>query len=189
MKTKHLILALLITMTTASIVTYCVADDIIEHGEHRKESTKKKHKNDHAEGRAEQAQNAVYETSCGSCHWAYAPQLLPKKSWEKTLASLGEHFGSAVHLTEQDQRAVSSFLLSNAADVSSSELGRKITRNLGGAAPSRVTETSYIQKKHHEIGLEIFARQSVGGMANCIACHPGAASLDFEDDRVQIPAN
>jgi hypothetical protein len=28
----------------------------------------------------------------------------------------------------------------------------------------------------------------VGGLANCIACHPGATDLDFEDDRVRIPA-
>jgi cytochrome c5 len=189
MKSKHLILALLIATTAVSMVVHCVADDTIEHGEHRRESTGKKHRNSHAGDQTEQARNAVYEATCGSCHWAYPPQLLPKKSWEKTLASLGDHFGSAVQLSEQDQRTTSSYLLNNAADVSSSEVGRKIKRSLGGASPTRVTEVPYVQRKHHEISPEIFARQSVDGMANCIACHPGAASLDFEDDRVQIPAD
>lgn len=189
MKSKSLIIFLFITITAVSIFAYCVAEDTIEHDEHRRESTEKKHRNSHTGGQTKQARNAAYEAICGSCHWAYPPQLLPKKSWEKTLSSLEDHFGNAVQISEQNQRTASSYLLNNAADVSSSEVGRKIHRSLDGESPTRVTEVPYVQRKHHEISPEIFARQSIGGMANCIACHPEAASLDFEDDRVQIPAN
>lgn len=134
------------------------------------------------------AVNAAYAAACGGCHFVYPAQLLPKKSWEKTLASLGDHFGAEVKLSERDRRAVAGYLLGNAADATRSEVGRKVARSLGGAAPMRVLEVPYIQRKHREIAPEVLARKGVGGLANCAACHPGAAGLDFEDDRVRIPA-
>jgi len=130
----------------------------------------------------------AYEAACGSCHWAYTPQLLPKKSWENTLASLGAHFGSEVALSEQEKAAVRGYLLNNAADASDMKIGRKVMHSLGGGTPSRVVGVPYIQRKHRKLAPEVFARKGVGGMANCIACHPDAANLDFEDDRVRIPA-
>jgi hypothetical protein len=105
------------------------------------------------------------------------------------VGSLGDHFGNVVVLTEQDKAVVREYLLGSAADVSSSELGRKVTHSLGGATPSRVVEVPYIQRKHRKIASAVLARKGVGGLANCTACHPGAARLDFDDDSVRIPAN
>lgn len=188
MKTKHLILVLLLAVAIVSMAVYCVADDRGGHDEHRRESKGGKHGSRHAEAPAVPARNAAYEAACGSCHWAYAPQLLPKKSWENTLATLGAHFGSEVALSEQEKAAVRGYLLNNAADASDMKIGRKVMHSLGGATPSRVVEVPYIQRKHRKLASEVFARKGVGGMANCIACHPGAASLDFDDDSVRIPA-
>ncbi|MGE4265718.1 MAG: diheme cytochrome c [Desulfovibrio sp.] len=188
MKTKHLALALLLAVAVVSVAAYCVADDTSGHGEHRRESKRGKHGNGHAEGPAAQARNAAYEAACGSCHWAYAPQLLPQKSWETMLASLGDHYGSEVPLSEQEKSTVRGYLLGNAADASDMKIGRKVMHSLGGATPTRVVEVPYIQRKHRKLASEVFARKGVGGMANCIACHPGAASLDFDDDSVRIPA-
>lgn len=186
---KLRILALLLAVTAVSVAAYCVADDREGHGEHRRESKGRKHGGGHGEDPAAQARNAGYDAACGSCHWAYAPQLLPKRSWEILLASLGEHFGSEVVLSDQEKAMVGNHLLSNAADVSAMKIGRKVTHSLGGATPIRVVEVPYIQRKHRELAPAILARKGVGGLANCIACHPGAVSLDFDDDRVRIPAN
>jgi len=192
MKTKHVLLTLAIFTVAISLTAYCVADDEFEHRGKREHAEEKDNEEEKEDGDGHKGQtagdNSAYAAACGSCHWAYAPQLLPKKSWANTLASLGDHFGSEVVLSEQQKKAVSDHLLSGAADVSSSELGRKVMRSLSGASPSRVAEVPYIQRKHRELAPEVLARKGVGGLANCIACHPGAASLDFEDDRVRIPA-
>ena len=192
MKAKHVLLTLAIFTIAISLTAYCVADDDFEHRGKRDHSKEKEHEEEKGHGGRSKGQiagdNSAYAAVCGSCHWAYAPQLLPKKSWENTLASLGDHFGSEVVLLEQQKRAVSDHLLSGAADVSSSELGRKVMRSLGGASPSRVAEVPYIQRKHRKLAPDVLARKGVGGLANCIACHPGAAGLDFDDDRVRIPA-
>ena len=188
MKTKHLILVLLLAVVAVPMAVYCVADDRGGHDEHRRESKGGKHGGRHAEAPAGPARNTAYEAACGSCHWAYAPQLLPKRSWTNTLASLGGHFGNEVVLSEQEKTVVRDYLLGNAADVSATKIGRKVMHSLGGATPSRIVEVPYIQRKHRELAPEVFARKGVSGMANCIACHPGAASLDFDDDSVRIPA-
>ena len=192
MKSKLVILSLTIALAASLAAVYCLADDAFErcerHGESKNDDHERKGEKHGENGSTPTAADGAYAAACGSCHWAYAPQLLPKKSWENTLASLGDHFGSEVALSEQQKKTVSSHLLSGAADVSSSELGRKVARSLGGAAPARITEVPYLQKEHRELAPEVLARKGVGGLANCIACHPGAASLDFEDDRVRIPA-
>ena len=187
MKIRMLAFVLLLA-AAVSMAVYCVADDKGGRGEHRRESKGGKHGSRQAEGSAAQARNAAYEASCGGCHWAYAPQLLPKKSWETMLASLGGHFGNEVVLSEQEKAAVRGYLLNNAADVSDMKISRKVMHSLGEATPSRVVEVPYIQRKHRKLGPEIFARKGVGGLANCTACHPRAASLDFDDDSVRIPA-
>jgi len=191
MKTRYAVLILLLVAASVSIAAHSIADEAVDHREKRHHAKQNGHDNKEGHEAAPRelaANNGVYEGLCGSCHWAYAPQLLPKKSWENMLASLGDHFGAEVTLSEQDKRAVANHLLSNAADVSSTEIGRKVMRSLRGATPSRVVEVHYILKKHRELAPEVFARKGVGGLANCIACHPGAGSLDFEDDRVGIPA-
>jgi len=186
---KYLILALTFAVGAASVAAYCNAEGSSGHREHRRESKMNKHGKGHGKEQAEQPRNASYEAACGSCHWAYAPQLLPRKSWENMVASLGNHFGNEVVLAEQDKAAVRNYLLGNAADVSTMKIGRKVTHSLGGATPSRVVEVPYIQRKHRRLASAILARKGVGGLANCTACHPGAASLDFDDDSVRIPAN
>jgi Dihaem cytochrome c. len=188
MKAKHLLLALALVVGTVSVAAHCVADDMYGHRERQRESKGRNHRNRPGEVLRNQARNAAYEAACGSCHWAYAPQLLPKRSWENIVASLGEHFGSEVALSEQEKTTVRNYLLGNAADVSATKIGRKVMHSLGGAAPSRVVEVPCIQRKHRKIATAVFARKGVGGLANCIACHQGAADLDFDDDNVRIPA-
>ncbi|OLN30880.1 Diheme cytochrome c [Desulfovibrio sp. DV] len=132
--------------------------------------------------------NSDYVASCGGCHVAYVPQLLPRPSWEQILSRLDDHFGSAVVLSDQEKNTVSGYLLTNAADVTPMKLGRRIVHSLSGTVPARITDIPYILHKHRGLSAEVLARKSVNSLANCVACHPGAASARFDDDQVAIPA-
>ncbi|OYY95276.1 MAG: cytochrome C [Hydrogenophilales bacterium 28-61-23] len=122
--------------------------------------------------------NATWRQECGSCHIAYAPGLLPAESWRKVMAGLDKHFGSDASLTAQENRAITEFLVDNAA-----------TRWRTPGAPLRITETAWFKRQHdgHEIRPEVWKRASVKSPANCAACHPGADKGDFEEDRIRIP--
>lgn len=145
----------------------------------------KRHPGDHA---AAFVANDAYVATCGGCHWAYVPQLLPRASWEKILAQPEDHFGTSLALARQDTSVLSGYLSENAADATSLKLGRKILHSLNGAAPRRISEIPYILHKHRGIPPAVFSRKSINSLANCIACHPSAASARFDDDSVSIPA-
>lgn len=145
----------------------------------------KRHQGDHA---AAFVANDAYVATCGGCHWAYVPQLLPRASWEKILAQPEDHFGSSLALSQQDKSVLSEYLAANAADTTSLKLGRKIMHGLNGAAPLRISEIPYILHKHRGISPAVFSRKSINSLANCIACHPSAASARFDDDSIAIPA-
>jgi len=34
----------------------------------------------------------VVRKECGSCHMAFPPQFLPRRSWQKLVATLADHF-------------------------------------------------------------------------------------------------
>ena len=40
--------------------------------------------------------NQTYAETCGECHFAYQPELLPFASWLKILNQLDDHFGEEI---------------------------------------------------------------------------------------------
>ena len=131
--------------------------------------------------------NDTFKQECGACHFAYQPGLLPSGSWEKILTNLPSHFDEEVSLDQESKNIISEYLRSNAAEHSSAKRARKILKSLRGQTPLRITETPYIQEKHHELNPNIFSRQSIGSRSNCIACHPKAEQGNYDDDFVKIP--
>lgn len=129
----------------------------------------------------------LVEQTCGSCHMAYPAMLLPAASWRALVPDSGEHFGDKLPLNADELRQVREWFEAHAADRTSAKRGRKIMESLGGATPERITEVPYIIRKHRDVRPEVFKRASVGGFANCAACHPGASRGDFKDDAVRIP--
>jgi hypothetical protein len=173
------------------VVAFSVADEYFEHDEHHEKWKDKHHdkKNKHdSQDSSSATENHVYVSLCGGCHWAYVPALLPSKSWENILATLPEHFGSDVQITDQQRKEVAMYLLSNASDKSSLKVGRKITQSLGGAIPGRIVDVPYIVRKHKKIDRAILSLESIKTLSNCIACHPSAANALFNDDDVRIPS-
>ena len=131
--------------------------------------------------------NETFKEECGACHFVYQPGLLPLGSWQKIISNLPSHFGEEVSLEQEQKNIISEYLHENAAENSSAKRARKILKSLRGETPLRITETPYIQEKHHELDSDIFNRQSIGSRSNCIACHPKAEQGNYDDDFVKIP--
>jgi len=163
-------------------------DDDDDKGKHRKRKHEKRRKHgDHRKSYIKPVNNSVYKEECGACHFAYQPELLPGASWMKIMANLDEHFEEPVELDDDSKKVISNYLKSNSAEYSSAKRAVKIMRSLGNHVPMRITDTPYILEKHHELKPEVFKRESVGSLSNCIACHTTAEEGIYEDDNVKIP--
>ena len=131
--------------------------------------------------------NETFKQECGACHFAYQPGLLPSGSWESILNNLPSHFGEEVSLDQESKQIIGEYLRTNAAENSSAKRARKIVSSLNGQTPLRITETPYIQEKHHDLDASIFSRQSIGSFSYCIACHTKAEQGNYDDDFVKVP--
>lgn len=131
--------------------------------------------------------NANYEETCGACHFAYPPGLLPEASWKKILENLADHNGESVEIDEPVQQEIRDYLTTHSADKSRTEWSRKIMRSIGSRVPVRITDIPYIKRKHHEVPSKVFKHVSVESRSNCIACHQGADRGNFDEDYVRIP--
>ena len=163
------------------------ADD---HGKrHRRGERRHSENSHHGDRNLTPIRNSAYVDRCGSCHFAYQPELLPAESWRKILDGTEDHFGETLDLDlDPSERAeIAGYLASNAADMSPAKLPRKIMRSLNGATPLRITEIPCIRKEHHEVSSQVLKRRSVGSLSNCIACHRTADKGVYDDDDVFIP--
>lgn len=124
----------------------------------------------------------IWKDECGSCHMLYLPGLLPPAAWQLQMDTLAEHYGSNASLETAEYQEILDFLLRN------STRNRLPVESRGRPGePPRVSETRWFEDKHDEVSTEKFQRESVGGPANCVACHRDAERGDFDDDRVKIP--
>jgi hypothetical protein len=131
----------------------------------------------------------TYVNECGSCHTAYAPGLLPARSWRKMMGELGNHFGEDASLEEPQQLEILKALENLAAD--SPQATMRMRRNHGAiptnAAPQRIIETGYFKFMHDEVRPSIWKRKKIGTLANCIACHPRANEGRYGEREIRIP--
>ena len=149
-----------------------------------------KHHGKHGDRRLNAPENQLYRETCGGCHLAYPPGLLPAGSWRTIVDGQSDHFGEDLGLSQAEQQELVKYLEANAADTSFAKLSRKIMKSLAGQKPLRITQITYIIHEHEDddVPRGAFQRKSVGSFANCVACHPDAAAGDFDDDQVRIPA-
>jgi hypothetical protein len=131
--------------------------------------------------------NPTYKETCGGCHFAYQPELLPTASWAKLLSGFDDHFGQTLDIDSETLATLTDYLGVNGADKSSSKRAAKIMRSIGGGVPIRITDVPYIREKHHEISSDILSRKSIGSLSNCSACHKTAENGVYDDDFVEIP--
>lgn len=124
----------------------------------------------------------VVKKECGACHMVFPPQFLPKRSWQKLVANLSDHFGENAALGDVARRAVLDYHLANAADSPrAGREGGKFARSVAaGQTPLRITETGRWAAKHREVRADRWTNPEVKSRANCAACHKNAAAGDFE---------
>lgn len=131
----------------------------------------------------------TYVDECGSCHTAYAPGLLPARSWRKMMGELDRHFGEDASLTEPQLLEITKSLEMLAADGNHANMRmHRINSAIpGNSAPQRISETGYFKFMHDEVRPSIWKRKKIGSLANCIACHPRANEGQYSERDIRIP--
>ena len=131
----------------------------------------------------------TYVNECGSCHTAFAPGLLPARSWRKMMAELSSHFGEDASLEEPQRLAILKDLETLAADSPQAHMRmRRINGAIAAnAAPQRIAETGYFKYMHDEVPGHIWKRKKIGTPGNCIACHTRANEGHYGEREVRIP--
>jgi cytochrome b len=133
--------------------------------------------------------NETWKSECtDSCHSVLHPTLLPAKSWEKLMSQLENHFGEDASIDTEAQNEIRSFLVTNAAEHSTTEASQKILWFLANDdSPIKITETPYWKRKHSGIAEDVFNRKGIFSPMNCSACHSDAEVGLFEDANIKIP--
>ena len=131
----------------------------------------------------------LYVGECGGCHTAYAPGLLPVRSWRRMMSELADHFGEDVSLPEPERLAILKDLELLAADnpLATQRMRRIAAAIPANAAPQRIVETGFFKFMHDEVPNSIWRRQKIGSKANCGACHPRADEGRYGEREVRIP--
>src|SRR4030067_181895 len=132
--------------------------------------------------------NDLYRKECGACHFLYQPGLLPERSWIKIMDTLDKNFGEDASLDTAAKEEIKKYLAQNSAEKSAAKRSKKILSSIkSSSTPVRISETPYIQSKHRKIYKEVYKRESIKSIANCIACHKTADEGLYEDDNIEIP--
>lgn len=136
-------------------------------------------------------EHKVYYTDCGDCHKTYPPFMLPKRSWERMVKDLDNHFGEEItesNISKEARVSILNYLTNNSAEHSSNKVAFKLLSSLrNDEAPKAITKTSYWRKIHNGIDPVVFKSKKVGDRAHCWACHNGFEKGVFENDKIEIP--
>ena len=123
---------------------------------------------------------ALYTKECGSCHMAYQPQFLPKRSWDKTMKTLDNHFGTDASLDPADHKSIQNYLASHASKNDQ-------VVDIRGAVALRISETPYFVREHREVTKKMLTQPEVKSFANCNACHTQALNGSYREREIRIP--
>lgn len=131
----------------------------------------------------------LYLNECGSCHTAYAPGLLPARSWKKMLSELDNHFGEDASLDDSQLVEIDKVMMPLAADTQAATmLMRRIASGIApGQAPQRISGSPYFKFMHDEVPASFWKRAKIGSPANCGACHTRANEGRYFEREVSIP--
>ncbi len=134
--------------------------------------------------------NDLYNKECGSCHFAYQSELLPRRSWVKMMGELENHFGTDASLEENDRLSIEKYLVQYAGDTPQAtyKYYKKINRSIApDDAPQRISETRYFVKEHREVPKRLIEQKAVKSISNCIACHKTADKGHYGERDIFIP--
>jgi cytochrome b len=137
---------------------------------------------------AELKQDTLWQESCGECHMAYHPSLLPARSWQRLLDQQGDHFGEDLFLEAKTVAALREYASGNSAEQVPREVSWRTLRSLSAdESPLRITDTPYWHQVHRDIDPAVWKRPSVNGKFNCAACHQDARQGGFMNGAMRLP--
>jgi len=124
----------------------------------------------------------VVKEECGSCHFAFAPSMLPAKSWQRMMGELQNHFGDDASVDAATADRITRYLVANAADTGGRRYGGKLSRVVSaGDSPLRITELPKWVSEHRQVPDWEWRHKDVRTKANCVACHADAGRGYYDD--------
>lgn len=131
----------------------------------------------------------TYISECGSCHFVFQAGLLPKRSWQKMMADLENHFGTDASLDKTDRNYILTYLEVNSADNAREyKRSRKMDSSISKYdTPIKITEVPYFKKEHREIPSRFIIQKEVRSLSNCTACHKSADKGIYSERAINIP--
>lgn len=174
---KRIVFLMIFFLVLAGTIYVALAEHNPDHQKNSQPSREK-----HGKKQLAPIANQTYKDQCGACHFAYQPDLLPSRSWEKILTGLDNHFGQEVELEPGSKKIIADYLKTQAAEKSPAPVASKIMQSLGNSTPLRITDTPYIQRKHNEISPQALKQATRESLSNCLACHKTAEQGIYEDD-------
>lgn len=124
----------------------------------------------------------VVKEECGSCHLAFAPSMLPARSWQRMMGKLDNHFGDNASLDPATAEKITSYLVANAGDAGGQRYSSKLLKGVAtGAAPQRITELPKWVSEHRKVPDWEWRHKEVRTKANCVACHTAAEQGYYEE--------
>ena len=64
-------------------------------------------------------QKELYNKECATCHMGFQPQFLPKRSWNKLMDNLSNHFDTDASLSKDSLNKIKMYLEENSSDSKS----------------------------------------------------------------------
>lgn len=124
----------------------------------------------------------LVKEECGSCHIAFAPSMLPARSWKRMMGNLKDHFGDDASVDADTAARITSYLVTHAADTGGKRYSSKLLRGVApNSAPLRITELPKWVSEHRKIPDWEWKHKDVRTKANCVACHADAEQGFYED--------
>lgn len=142
-----------------------------------------------AKKRGKLSSRKLYQGECASCHMAYQPEFLPKRSWKKMMKGLENHFGVDATVEPEDQNVLARYLKKNAADAKKiRRTYEKFARSISSkSTPLRITEIPKFRREHRGIPKKMIVQEKVKSLSNCVACHKGAEKGSYSEHSIFIP--
>jgi len=166
------------TLLNLSLITALLAGGIYLYADDEREQvrpTQSKPLSKH-----DQSAAALYKKECGACHMAYQPSFLPKRSWDKTMKDLDNHFNTDATMDSNDTKTIQNYLMTYASKDD------RISDMKGGVA-LRISQTPHFVKEHREIAKKMITQPEVKSIANCTACHTKAQAGSYREREINIP--
>lgn len=131
----------------------------------------------------------LYKQECATCHMGYQAQFLPKRSWDKIMNNLSNHFDTDASLSKEPLEQIKKYLEENSSDSKriggeAGEFAHSINKD---STPIRISEIPKFKREHRKIPAKAIEQKEVKSLSNCTACHTDANEGTYRERNIHIP--